>query len=406
MSVQSSSNPAGFALYARLALRTFFSGGSSEGRMNPRRFIRMIRFVPVFCLTQLWHRLCLRLDDLIFPGYREVAVREPIFVCGMPRCGTTLLHRVLAQDSATTSFQLWELLLAPSIVQRKFYRALGALDRACGGHVKRAVRARFIKAAGEMQRYHRLDLWEAEEDELVLLPHIASAFLLFPFPFHDLLKTLTRFDDAMPAQQRRHVMACYKGLVQRHLYVYGPEKRFLSKNPFMSAKVEAIRETFPDARVICNVRTPHEAVPSMLSLFRFMVGYFKTRTDTPRFVQDNLEIADYFYHHPLECLAEWPEDRYAFVRYPDLTLSLQETVEGLYERLGYTVKPAFRACLAELDGPTRAYRSDHEYSVEEFGLTPPEIAARYAQVFEAFEFEASPVPDREGRSPLPGKGPA
>ena len=392
MPTNSSSPPFGFGLYARLVHRTFVD--RQGPRLTASRVLRLARFVPVFFFTQLWNRFCLRLDDLLFPGYRSISVNEPIFVCGMPRCGTTLLHRVLAEDANTTSFRLWELLLAPSIVQRAFYRTLGRLDRALGGHVKRRVRAAFLRVSKDMQQYHRLDLWEAEEDDLSLMPYIASAFLLFPYPHFDLIRPLIRFDDELPEAARRTIMARYKGLVQRHLYVYGRDKRFLSKNPFMSSKVESIRQEFPDARVICNVRTPHEAIPSMLSLFRYMVGFFKSPTNTPEFVENNLEIADYFYAHPMERLPLAPDDRHAFVRYPDLTRNLKATVEALYERLGYEVAPDFREYLVALDAQSRQYRSKHTYSLEEFGLCAEDVAKRYAAVFEQFDFETG-TPARE-----------
>lgn len=376
----------GFRLYAHLVGRAWF-GGASRPRLTAGRVARLLRLTTVFTLTQAWNRCCLALDDLLFPGYRDIAVKEPIFVCGMPRCGTTLLHRVLASDEQTTSFRLWELLLAPSICQRRFYRALGHLDRALGGYAKRGVRSLFLRAASEMRQYHPLDLWEAEEDDLVLMPHVASGFLFFPFPYYDLLRPLLRFDDDMPHPARTALMERYRALVQRHLYVYGPEKRFLSKNPMMSPKVVSLREAFPDARIICNVRTPYEAVPSMLSLFRYMIGFFRSPGDSPEIVETQLAIADYFYAHPMGRLPEMPEAAYAFVRYPDLVGDLQGTVEALYARLGLPISPVFRERLAALHEASRKYKSRHAYSLEEFGVSRDTVTERYRAVFETFAFE-------------------
>ena len=45
-----------------------------------------------------------------------VAIVKPIFVVGMPRCGTTFLHNLLSQDSNCRSLKLWELhVFAPSL---------------------------------------------------------------------------------------------------------------------------------------------------------------------------------------------------------------------------------------------------------------------------------------------------
>jgi len=41
------------------------------------------------------------------PGYAEVAVRRPVFVTGLPRTGTTALHRMLVADPAHQGLELW-----------------------------------------------------------------------------------------------------------------------------------------------------------------------------------------------------------------------------------------------------------------------------------------------------------
>ena len=41
------------------------------------------------------------------PGYAEVAVQRPVFVTGLPRTGTTALHRLLVADPAHQGLELW-----------------------------------------------------------------------------------------------------------------------------------------------------------------------------------------------------------------------------------------------------------------------------------------------------------
>jgi hypothetical protein len=41
------------------------------------------------------------------PSYAEVPIRRPIFVCGLPRTGTTALHRLLNADPAHQGLELW-----------------------------------------------------------------------------------------------------------------------------------------------------------------------------------------------------------------------------------------------------------------------------------------------------------
>ena len=62
--------------------------------------------------------------------------------------------------------------------------------------------------------------------------------------------------DKKPPQQRRRVMNTFKECVRRQLYINGGNKTHLSKNPFYSGRVASILETFPDARIVVNMRDP------------------------------------------------------------------------------------------------------------------------------------------------------
>lgn len=108
--------------YGRLFVRSWCPdyGGTLKG-VSPRRWLVMALFWPLFALLQAINGAGLLLDYLLFPDFRRVRVREPLFVVGVPRSGTTFLHRLLAGDRERfTTTALWELIFAPSITQRFF----------------------------------------------------------------------------------------------------------------------------------------------------------------------------------------------------------------------------------------------------------------------------------------------
>jgi hypothetical protein len=74
------------------------------------------------------------------------------------------------------------------------------------------------------------------------------------------------------------------------------------------------------------------------------------------------------------------------VRYDDLVSEPLATVERIYGWLGEPVGDAFRLRLEEALHAHRSYRSEHEYSLEEFGLTREEIYAELKPVFDEFGF--------------------
>jgi hypothetical protein len=342
---------------------------------------------PLFLLVQGVHWLGFLLDEILFPGYRRVRIREPLFVVGLPRSGTTFLHRVLARDrDRFTTTRLWELLLAPSVTQRKVMLGLGALDRALGRPLGRLLAASAGWGFRWMEAIHEVALSDPEEDYFLLLPVFACFLLVVPYPYHPAVWELARFD-ALPEKKRRAIMAFYRRALQRHLYVAGPEKQLLSKNPAFTPFLRSILETYPDARILCCVRNPEEAVPSVLSSLRPGAEFLGYEMSEPRIRDGFLEMLAHFSEHAMETLAQVPPNRYAFVPFPFLKTDVRRFVlKEVYGRFGWWAGDAFRAALEEDREKGAAYRSRHRYSLEEFGLDPEEIRARFRRLNRAFGF--------------------
>ena len=49
--------------------------------------------------------LTLFLDNILFPGYRNVQIENPIFIIGHPRSATTFLHKTLKQTDEFLVFK-------------------------------------------------------------------------------------------------------------------------------------------------------------------------------------------------------------------------------------------------------------------------------------------------------------
>jgi hypothetical protein len=60
-------------------------------------------------LTRLENKLRIRAELSQHPEMLERSVREPIFVLGLPRTGTTFLHRLLDADPENHAPRIWEM---------------------------------------------------------------------------------------------------------------------------------------------------------------------------------------------------------------------------------------------------------------------------------------------------------
>ena len=234
----------------------------------------MIGFTLLFPLLLGTSRLAMLLDGLFYPGYRHTRVREPVFIIGNFRSGSTFLHRLLAQDTRRfTSMKTWEIYFAPSVLQHKMWRGIWAVDAALGGRLKRRLRQGEERVLGDV-KLHRVRFSEPEEDEALFYYTWHTLFTWFFFPVIDSDHPYHRYDEAIPAGVRRRNMEFYRRCLQRHLYVHDSRRHYLAKNPSSTPRIRSLMRRFPDARFIYLVRDPLDSVPSTMSWFSFAWHYF------------------------------------------------------------------------------------------------------------------------------------
>lgn len=384
--------------YLRLVgrlLRHTLSPGSIGAILRPfglRRTLVLLLFVPAFLAIQLVHWLGLLLDEILFPGYRKVEIREPVFVVGLPRSGTSYLQRVLAQDeSRFTTLRLWEVIVAPSITERRAWLAGAALDRLVGrpgGRVLERLQAIVFRF---MDDVHPVKLDEPEEDYFFLLPAFACFLLVVPFPLHPAVWALARFDD-LPVPERSRLVAFYRSCVQRHLYVTGEDRRILSKNPSFTPMVRTLSDAFPDARLIFSLRHPREGVPSLLSSLEDGARMFGWDVRTPHLRDRFVDMLVHFAGHGVETLSSLPPERHAFVPLLALSRNVETTVRELYRRFGWSPDPAFVERLKVETERSRAFQSEHLYTLADFGLPEDEIVERFSPHLDRFDLKGSRAP--------------
>lgn len=252
--------------FVGIALGALFRSPDGVSPVSARRVLVMLGFLTVFALAQGLHWLGFLLDEIFFRGYRRVQIREPLFVLGVPRSGTTNLHAVLAQDPQFTTFSAWECLFAPSVSQRLFWRWLGRLDARIGAPLRRLLGLVERRVFGALDDVHAMSLDTPEEDYFALMPVLSCFILVLAFPRSPHLWRMGNFDRDMPAPERERLLGYYADALRRHLYVHGPDKRLLSKNAAFASLANGLADAFPDARFLVCLRDPMETVPSQLQL--------------------------------------------------------------------------------------------------------------------------------------------
>lgn len=344
--------------------------------------------LPLFLLLQLVHWFGFLLDEILFRGYRRVEVREPLFVLGPPRSGTTHLHNVLALDGNRTTFRAWECLFALSVSARRLLLGLAWLDARLGRPLGRLIRLAERRLLASMDDVHPIRLDSPEEDFLALMPLAQCFLLLVPFPRAKWLWRTARLDrDFSPAEKRR-LLGWYRRCIQKHLYVHGPEQQFLSKNASFAGMAQALLEEFPDARILCCMREPARVVPSQLSSLRpglKACGFDGFSAQ----LRDALVDLLAFYYRNLADVAERHPGRMAVLHNQALHDRLEESIRQALEQIGRPLSEAFAGQLARAAVQSRGFRSGHRYTPAEFGLDEARIESLFEPLYRRFAPEAA-----------------
>jgi hypothetical protein len=100
-----------------------------------------------------------------------------------------------------------------------------------------------------------------------------------------------------------------------------------------------------------------------------------------------LELAGHWYRHPINRSQEWPDNRFIFLTYDVLRQDLKAAVVDVYRRLGFEIGPSFAERLEMEHETAQAYKSRHQYSLDQYGLMPADILNDFSDVFHHFGFD-------------------
>ena len=333
------------------------------------RVLWMLLTLPLLFLWQTGNWICLFLDELFFPAARKVKIVKPLLIVGAPRSGTTHLHRVLAQ--ASDDFQsapAWELLFAPSILQKKICRGLIVIDRRVGAPFQRLFTWIEAFALRRFADTHPGSLRDPEEDYFYLNPLFACTGWMIAFPAWRGLRQWMPGCAEMSDDKRRQALHFYKRCLQKQLYVKRSQPVLLSKNASFSSWMDLLPEFFPDARWLVCTRSPLETLPSMLSTAEeAQRGFFSEMEDDALLRQ--LEACMQAHYQTLfNCVPGLPADQVVVVSQAELKQRLPEVLGLLAARFDLAYTATFKAGMASMGEVSASHKSRHRYALSDYGL--------------------------------------
>ncbi len=359
---------------------------TSRWPQNWRRFKFLFLFALVWPLMKAISIPCLMLDYVFYPKFRRVQVKEPLFIVGNWRTGSTLLYRTFARDDESVAcFTMLDAFL-PAITMKRAAAWLGRIDKALGSLGNRFLMRMDHAFLSEYSRIHDTGFFKPEEDEHALLLDLCSAAMFELFPMVKRFRRLFWVDQEMPRIQQEWVMKRYRKLVMRQLYHLGPHKRFVSKNPLFTHKIESLARHFPDAKFVNLVRNPVNTICSTASLFHFVWHQTGALPPGEQDMDMVLEMCHSGYRHAHRALEQLDEERSLVVLFDDLVGDPGGTIRLLYVRFDWRVPASMDAVLSEAGPRQRRYKTSHSYTTAQWGLSEQQIYQDFQYVYREHDF--------------------
>ncbi len=300
------------------------------------------------------------------PEHAEVTIERPIFVTGLPRTGTTALHRLLAADPRHQGLELW---LA------EYPQPRPPRDTWPDNPVFAQLDAQFTKAHNENPDYTGLHYMTADEVEecwqlLRQSLHSVSYETLAHVPTY--AKWLSQQDWIRP--YRRH---------RRNLQLIGlndADKRWVLKNPSHLFALDALMTTYPDALVIQCHRPAQTIMASMCSLSQHTTAGWSNVFVGKTIGADSLETWSRGLERFNVVRAEYDRSQFYDMDYSDLITDPLATVEAIYRYFSIEMTDDARAAMRDShEKSTQGPRAPkHTYSLADYGLTDMQVEARFA----------------------------
>jgi hypothetical protein len=300
-----------------------------------------------------------------YPQHVDVPIERPIFVTGLPRTGTTAIHRLLTADPRHQGLELW---LA------EFPQPRPPRETWSQNPVFQQLDAQFSKAHAENPDYTGLHYMTADEVE--------ECWQLLRQSLHSVsYETLAHIPTYAQWLAGRDWTKSY-ARHRKNLQLIGsndPEKRWVLKNPSHLFALDALFATYPDALVVQCHRPAETIMASMCSLAQHTTEGWSNSFTGEVIGRDAMETwsrglrlfdAERAKHDPAQF---YDLDYFEFVKDPIAA------VEGVYRQFGIDFTDDARAAMehshAESKKGPRAPK--HTYSLADYGLTAEEVKERF-----------------------------
>ncbi len=300
------------------------------------------------------------------PSYAAVPIERPVFVCGLPRTGTTALHRLLHADPAHQGLELW----LTEVPQPRPPRETWSQDPVFTA-LEAAYREHQVQHP-EFMGIHYTDAGSVEECWRILRQSGRSIGF-------ESLALVPRYSAWLEQQDWTEAYQRHKANLQL-IGLNDQDKRWVLKNPSHLVGLDAIMGVYPDALVVRTHRDPVVAVASACSLSAEATRGWSTAFVGDTIGRTQLDMLSKAVARFDRERAQHPAEQFVDVDYDAFVADPVGTTRVIYDRFGLPWTPATQEAVARLDAESRTggRRPAHTYDLADYGLSEDEVRGRFA----------------------------
>ena len=303
-------------------------------------------------------------------------IAAPLFVAGMPRSGTTFLHRTIARDPAWYSMPNWE--AANPFPVAGASRVSGPDPRVrAGARVQRLLRRAF---PGVYELHDDGNDEPAEEGILLAVGHASTNFGFGHFPTYTQWYTRTDHTGGYRLFQQ------FLQMMQANRSAGG---RWLLKCPSHLEMLRPLLTVFNDAKVVLTHRDPISSIVSLAALDYFSFGSLIRRPNPHWFGRLSAE----FMERALRSMVQYRDsedgianhERFVDVAFAELVGDPIGAVRRISLAAGHEPDGAAVAAMRAYAERPGGHSSNNRFTLEDFGLDEMELRERFTFYYERFD---------------------
>jgi hypothetical protein len=334
------------------------------------------RAAEIRLLRLLKNQLRFQADIAAHPEILEQKLAPPVFVSGLPRVGSTKLHRLLAEGGDFQSMMFWQ--------SYNHARIPGAAPGEPDPRIAEAIDYLTWRSARNPATVaaHFMAAQEPEEETYLLEYGFSNYWPDTYFGIPSYLAALPEFADHDATYLYLRQSLQY---LQWQFYRDNP-KPWVLKSPLNLGHESHIAKHFPGAVFLILHRDPATVIPSTAALAaQIRKLYCATERSVPELARWTLGE----YSSSMERVLAWrdsgPDNPLLDIAYRDVQDDDMAVVTRVYELLGrpLSAEAAARMEVWRVEN-ARHKHGVHEYSLESSGLTAEEINTAFATYIERF----------------------